>query len=211
MCLIGDNCSTNKALADLLDKPLVGCRSHRLNLGVEAFVKVHLNEEVVSNLMTKLKTLKGAGMLRRLTGLKPRTRNLTRWTGIITMFKRYEKLKPHLLQMSDEITELMPSARQIRNMKDHMKNLENLKKVTVALQAKDMTLLKNEGLFQHIISSMDFDFDKYLSPSADIVYDALFEKAIIKIQDGNETHLNNAEKRLVSILQKNDQGMFKPE
>lgn len=207
---MGDNCSTNKALADLLDKPLVGWRSHRLNLGVEAFVKEHLNEEVnvVSNLMTKLKTLKGAGMLRRLTGLKPRTRNLTRWTGITTMFKRFEKLKPHLLQMSDEITELMPSARQIRNMKDHMKNLENLKKVTVALQAKDMTVLKSEGLFQHIISSMDFD--KYLSPSADIVHDALFEKAIIKIQDGNETHLNNAEKRLVSILQKNDQGMLKP-
>lgn len=134
----------------MLDKPLVGCRSHRLNLGVKAFVKEHLNEEVnvVSNLMTKLKTLKGAGMLRRLTGLKPRTRNLTRWTGITTMFERFEKLKPHLLQMSDEITELMPSARQIRNMKDHMKNLENLKKVTVAFQAKDMTLLKSEGLFQ---------------------------------------------------------------
>lgn len=58
---------------------------------------------------------------------------------------------------------------------------------------------------------MDFDFDKYLSPSADIVHDALFEKAIIKIQDGNETHLTNVEKRHVSILQKNDQGMFKPE
>ena len=42
ICLIGDNCSTNKLLADLMEVPLVGCRSHRLNLAMEAYIKENL-------------------------------------------------------------------------------------------------------------------------------------------------------------------------
>lgn len=35
MRLIGDNCATNKAVADLLQTQLVGCYSHRFHLAVE--------------------------------------------------------------------------------------------------------------------------------------------------------------------------------
>lgn len=38
ICLIGDNCSTNCATTDLLGFPLLGCRSHCLNLAVEAYI-----------------------------------------------------------------------------------------------------------------------------------------------------------------------------
>ena len=39
ICLIGDNCSTNKLCADLCSLPLVGCASHRFNLEVQAFLE----------------------------------------------------------------------------------------------------------------------------------------------------------------------------
>lgn len=38
VCLVGDNCATNQALADLCGKPLVGCASHRFNLEVQAYL-----------------------------------------------------------------------------------------------------------------------------------------------------------------------------
>jgi hypothetical protein len=63
ICLIGDNCNTNCATADLLGVPLFGCRSHRLSLAVEAYIDKYLETEIdlVSNLMSKLSTLKEAG------------------------------------------------------------------------------------------------------------------------------------------------------
>ena len=36
----GDNCSTNKRLADIIEIPLVGCASHRLNLAVQHFLSL---------------------------------------------------------------------------------------------------------------------------------------------------------------------------
>jgi hypothetical protein len=39
VCIIGDNCSTNKSVANILGVPLVGCSSHRFNLAVNFFLK----------------------------------------------------------------------------------------------------------------------------------------------------------------------------
>jgi len=41
ICLVGDNCSTNKRLADICKMPLVGCASHRFNLEVQVFLEQH--------------------------------------------------------------------------------------------------------------------------------------------------------------------------
>ena len=46
VCLIGDNCSTNTATANKMNVPLLGCRSHRFNLAVEANIKKYLDAEV---------------------------------------------------------------------------------------------------------------------------------------------------------------------
>ncbi|RQM27525.1 hypothetical protein B5M09_007643 [Aphanomyces astaci] len=43
VCLIGDNCSTNKATANLFSRPLIGCHSHRLNLAVDQFLKAKIS------------------------------------------------------------------------------------------------------------------------------------------------------------------------
>jgi hypothetical protein len=62
-CLIGDNCSTNKATANRLGVPLLGCRSHRFNLSVEQYLRTFLasESELVGKLMSKLSTLKQSG------------------------------------------------------------------------------------------------------------------------------------------------------
>jgi hypothetical protein len=46
ICLIGDNCNTNCATADLVGVPLLGCHSHRLNLAVEAYIDKYLETEI---------------------------------------------------------------------------------------------------------------------------------------------------------------------
>jgi hypothetical protein len=38
VCLVGDNCSTNHALATLCRKPLVGCAAHKFNLQIQAYL-----------------------------------------------------------------------------------------------------------------------------------------------------------------------------
>lgn len=41
VCLSGDNCATNKALANLAGKPLVGCHAHRFNLEVQNYLQTY--------------------------------------------------------------------------------------------------------------------------------------------------------------------------
>jgi hypothetical protein len=108
-CLIGDNCSTNKAVANLCKIPLVGCHSHILNLAVknifleDEFAKTVLPKVV--ELMRVLSTPKGAAQLRNCfvdcTGLKAIKKNETRWTSTYDMLERYIKLLPHLSQIEE--------------------------------------------------------------------------------------------------------------
>lgn len=63
--LVGDNCSVNKRLANIMGVPLVGCASHRLNLAVRDYLAPHEPAlEEVQQLMRKLRTLKQAAKLR---------------------------------------------------------------------------------------------------------------------------------------------------
>ena len=73
--IIGDNVSTNRALADLCSKPLIGCAFHLFNIAVRAFLVPY--EELilkVNTLMGKLKNLKLAGKLRSFTELRANSR-----------------------------------------------------------------------------------------------------------------------------------------
>ncbi len=92
VALIGDNCSTNRKLADLFYRPLIGCNSHRFNLGVERFLSSNSAQEMakVVSVMTHSRNLKAAGRLRLKTHLKPIQRNITRWTGAIAVLSGYQ-------------------------------------------------------------------------------------------------------------------------
>ncbi|KAG6965951.1 hypothetical protein JG687_00005128 [Phytophthora cactorum] len=63
--LVGDNCSVNKRLANLLRVPLIGCASHRLNLTVREYLDPYDSSlEAVQRQMRKLRTVKQAAQLR---------------------------------------------------------------------------------------------------------------------------------------------------
>jgi hypothetical protein len=54
ICLVGENCNVNKALADLCDLPLIGCAAHRFNLAVQAYLGSPLNEANLTKVINKL-------------------------------------------------------------------------------------------------------------------------------------------------------------
>lgn len=206
VCLIGDNCTTNKATANLFNIPLLGCRSHRLNLAVEAYLAQNLSTEVelVGRLMSKLSTMKEAGRLRLSTHLRPVKRNVTRWTGVMNMFLRLERLLPHIAESDPETAELIPTVAQKNKIRAHKRALADFKSVTAALQSSIATISESNALFSCLIEDYtSFDFSSYLSPTAQIVHCATFENAISKLQAGMQVNLTLEEEQSVRSLKLN--------
>jgi hypothetical protein len=86
MAIIGDNCAVIKCLASRLCVPLIGCRSHILNLAVKKYLapfKTELN--MIQTIMTKLTELKNYALLQQLVPLDPVQQNDTRWSSIYNM------------------------------------------------------------------------------------------------------------------------------
>jgi hypothetical protein len=204
-CLIGDNSSTNKATANHIGVPLLGCRSHRFNLSVEQYLRKFLAAEsdLVGKLMSKLATLKQSGRLRLMTALCPVKRNVTRWTGVPDMFQQFERLLPNLNleDGNDELMDFVPSAAQKKNIRERKQALADFKSVTIALQRHNMTIKESNVLFQSIINAYkDFNFETYLGADCDIIHDKPLESAILKIQSKKENTLTDLEKGAVKEL-----------
>ncbi|DBA02744.1 TPA: hypothetical protein N0F65_010672 [Lagenidium giganteum] len=77
--LVGDNCSTNLAIATKLTTPIVGCASHRFNLA--------------------LRLSKHAAELTRHTSLRDVRANATRWPSIFEMLDRYVRIRDAILRV----------------------------------------------------------------------------------------------------------------
>jgi hAT family C-terminal dimerisation region len=205
-CLIGDNCSTNKATANRLGVPLLGCRSHRFNLSVEQYLRKFpaAESELVGKLMSKLATLKQSGRLRLMTALCPIKRNVTHWTGVPDMFfQRFERLLPNLnlVDGNDELMDFIPSAAQNKNIRERKQALADFKYVTIALQRHDMTIKESDVLFRSIINAYkDFNFETHLGAHSDIMHDKPLESAVLKIQSNKENTLTDLEKGAVEKL-----------
>ncbi len=102
--LVGDNCSTNKLFAKKADCKLIGCASHRFNLAVKDIMSPY--EDLlakVNSLMKKLRNIIPSAKLRKLTHLKPKSANATRWSSTFHMLQRYAEIKTflHDLEMND--------------------------------------------------------------------------------------------------------------
>ncbi|ETM34740.1 hypothetical protein L914_18230 [Phytophthora nicotianae] len=96
--MVADNCSVNQYIGSREGGlPMVGCASHRFNLAVTDYLTSY--EALLSKihaLMTKLRTIKGRAILRRVTDLSPLHRYDTRWSSTYAIVQRYTKLKPAL-------------------------------------------------------------------------------------------------------------------
>ncbi|KAG3044645.1 hypothetical protein PC121_g21778 [Phytophthora cactorum] len=140
--IVGDNCSVNRRLATLVNGPLVGCASHRLNLAVQQQLEDHEdNLAEVQALMIKLRTLTQSAKLRLKTALRPVIRQETRWSSTFMMLQRYFQLLEHLDKEDDDIADLLTSPACNRRLRALHQELKDVESVSKALQGTDVDLL----------------------------------------------------------------------
>ena len=73
---------------------MIGCSSHRFNLAVMDYLKDFEDVvEKVTLLTTKLRTIKGRALLRRVSDLSLILRNETRWSSTFLMVQRFVQLE----------------------------------------------------------------------------------------------------------------------
>lgn len=105
MALIGDNCATKKPFANCFCTCFVECASHRFNLDFKDLIEgLETAINLVRKLMQKLRNLIPSAKLRKVTRLRPKCGNATRWSSTFEMLARYQELKP--VRKHAEIDEL---------------------------------------------------------------------------------------------------------
>lgn len=200
VCITGDNCSVNKRLADLINKPMVGCASHRFNLGVNLFLRPH---EVllgkIEQIMTRLRTLKAASKLRTQTEYSTVLRNKTRWSSANDMVQRYILLHQYLDPLDITLSDVLLSPAEHLRIISLAKDLKNLNKTTLKLQKHGITMLETRVLLDHAMRDYPI-LQTYVSPNADIVKHPHFESGVVKIQRRQEALLSAEEKDAVKCL-----------
>jgi len=195
IALIGDNCATNRRFATLAKTNFVGCASHRFNLAVKDMIE-ESNDIVqkIHDLMKKLRTPIAAAKLRKLTYLKAKTLNATRWSSCSEMFKRYQELKEFIGKVEiEDIDDLILTTRENRKVDELCAKFQELESVTKYLQSNRCTISDCRLLFNGIIDMFPSTKER-LSASADIVHDKDFERALSKIQEGKVNSLTRAER-----------------
>lgn len=201
VCLIGDNVSTNKALANKTGIPMVGCASHRFNLAMRDIL--HKDQDIIAKVnstMVKLRGLLLSAKLQKLTHLKPQVANVTRWSSIHNMLNRYTELREYLPMLeSDEIDMLLLTASENRKLESLLNIINPLESVTKTLQEESTSIGDARALFDAVMEKFP-ESTRRLSSSASIVHSTFFESAIVKIQRDNAATLSREESCTVSKL-----------
>ncbi|KAH9105198.1 hypothetical protein AeMF1_018909 [Aphanomyces euteiches] len=196
VCISGDTCSVNQAIARRIGVPLIGCSSHKFNLAVKAYIQDH--EELlkkVNNVMVKCKTLRNRGMLRKKTHLAPVTRNVTRWSSELAMINRFIDIEPHLYNLIG-VADCMPSRSELRTLVQLQTKLVDLDSVMKTLQSETLTMAVARCLFDGVISNFP-TMAAYLAYDAEIVQNPLFESAVVKVLRNSTGELSDDEAEIL--------------
>lgn len=201
VAIIGDNVSTNKALASLVGRFLIGCASHRFNLAVCDIIESNSDTvQAIRSIMVKLRTLKYAAHLRNHIDLKPILSNTTRWSSTFQMLKRYIELIPAIREMDiAEINDLLPSNAKHSSITQLLETLSVMDSVCKQLQSESTTIADVRALFDAIITKFP-ETEERLSCNANIIYNSEFENALVKLQEHRTYDLTNAERSAVHEL-----------
>ncbi|KAG3160915.1 hypothetical protein PC128_g20931 [Phytophthora cactorum] len=157
-------------LANIMDVPLVGCTSHRLNLAVKRFLEPHEEDlENVQVLMRKLSTLKEAAKLRAKTPLLPVLRQETWWSSTVAMLDRYVWLRKFLSADDDEIADLLPSRSTYQSLQTLLEEMKDIEPISKKLQSDGLMLLQARELFDGHLE-LKPSFASYLASNAEIVH-----------------------------------------
>ena len=222
VCLVSDNCSTNRKISTDCGKPLVGCLNHKLNLQVNNMVgrisDLNKQLESVHKTMLAAKTLKSAAVLRNLTDLHPVVPNATRWSGKSQMLTRYIRIREDLLKASrDENASITMdrSAQFLSKVSKSQAMLAEINAVTKQLQCRYRTLSDCrgdikilQGKIEEAVEKPDRKMygcklgDDYLRPNSHLTTDPAFESGFVKLQEGEARNLTQSEKNAVKVLKK---------
>ncbi|KAG2793829.1 hypothetical protein PC118_g17401 [Phytophthora cactorum] len=185
--LVGDNCSVNRRLADLIGVPLVGCTSHKLNRADSQQVSV-CAEDLISDqaVMVKLRTLHHSAKLRFQT-------EHTHWGSSFATPSQNFELLPFIDSEDEELAELLPHAASKRRLHDLLGELKDVESVSKALQGSNVDLLDVRVWFDGLITEMP-SYARYRAPRADIVHSPDFEAGCVLVLKGQAKRLTRAEK-----------------
>ena len=203
--LVGDNTNTNPAIARMLGVTLIGCGSHRLNLGVKRLLSLREGLiEKVHDLMVRLSSVKNVARLSKLTHLWPEINNVTRWLSTFLMIEKYLKMRDAIEQMEDpdnQIEFALPTREQHQQIKLLAAELNSIRIVTTIMQNEIVDLAKCRSFFDELRSTFTA-MDDDLRPNSSHVMNPNFESAIVKIIRGDAGTLTVAESYEARIFKK---------
>ncbi|KAE9042569.1 hypothetical protein PR001_g3784 [Phytophthora rubi] len=149
-------------------------------------------DELISKvhaLMSKLRTIKGRALLRRVSHLSPLLRNDTRWSSTYEMVVRYVKLQPaitqlgHDLLVDHEVQPLLLRRAEHERVKALEKDLVKFEGVTQALQKSTLTMSAVRRLFDQVVKEYPA-LKSRLGATAQIVNNPHLEQGLVKLQRG---------------------------
>jgi hypothetical protein len=231
-----DNCSANRRLCNLCEIPMKGCGSHRFALGVDDFLgseekknkQGRITQEAsyarklikkIDLLMGELKTIKNAALLRQHTHLLPERNNVTRWSSVFLMLKKWLLIHGAVGTVRNfplSVTSKIPTAVEHQDIIALVEHLKKFQGITLELQlggTERCTLEEERRMFDDIIQRIenlpgDDPFAgavlSHLKSDSAIVNNPDFENGIIKIQSGKEAELTDAEVTAIQIFKKPD-------
>lgn len=218
VCQCADQCAVNLLLARLLKIPHVCCNNHLLQNETKKMVeeasslKQYLDD--LSELMKSMKTLKNRAVLRAKTNLAPKLWGKTRWTSIGNMIARFKQFVVQVREAANEedadITIEPTLSRAATNRYNSW--FGAITSVVRRLQTRGFTLSQCITLLEELVHFFtDNRIDcplvngtEYISLDSEKRPNSVFERAVCKIQQGEEDKLTDFEKRAVIMLRKQD-------
>ena len=184
--------------------PLIGCASHKFNLGVEDWIDS--NDELIgavaclADLMKQASYSKAASLLRDFTysehgkELIAKQQCVTRWTGTMDMVERYFRIKPELEKIQ-ELRKFFLSKQDDRCLARAARSLKVLKIVTKELQHKGITLLEVRDLFDAVLEDDRFTeaFTRTIGEDSTLIKNPVFESGILRLTADPNTTLQSRE------------------
>ena len=224
LCIIADNAKVKFKIARILQKPIVGCASHKLNLEINYMVRntspLNIVILAVHDVIKYVKTrLRSAATVRNLTDLRPVMHNETRWTGKHHMLKRFIEIKEALVSACENAdVEFMATSNPAftNRVTKYEKMLGSINVVTMELQRKGATISECRDALNSILEAVNDEKamksaplygcrleGKYLSVDSTIVECPNFENGVTKILNKEENKLSDVEKHAVRNLRRN--------
>lgn len=196
VALIGDNVNTKRAFARRVGPDFVGCDSHRFNLAAkDILVSYEDIVEKVHRLMKKMSFQIPAAKLRKLTHLRPKLRNDTRWSSTYVMLQRYIQVHEIIKQIElPEVQELRLCDGDHVEVERLFRLLGDLQSVTKELQFEDVGLCLACVLFDGVMEKHP-QASSRLRPRSPLVENPAFERGVCKVKNGEEHALTCAERK----------------